>query len=1280
MRRTSRMLLKIVIALLVLLTLAVGGLRLALPYINDYRQPILDKISAITDIPTDIGHMEGKWEIFGPSFDLRDITLNTSVGKVTISRVTVALDVWDSLLNFRWQFRDLTFYQVNGDLDYAINNAEESEESSSSTDTLENIFFKQFDHFILRDSRISFLGLSGERVTLDVPRLTWINGRNRHRAEGEVSVTTSEGPHGLVQVRLDLRDEKELLDSGTVYLQADDINMLPWLSQWFKSNSGFDNAKFSLASWLYMKNGEIDSGDVLLSQGSANWHNGEHLHQLDVDNLAVHMSRQPNGWRLDVPALNLKTDGEQWPKGKVSLFWQPEATTESGDKLDELLRIRASDLSLSHINPLLPIFSFLTPDILDVWFHVKPQGDITQLALDIPLKQPEQIRFQGQWKNADWQQWKLLPGGNNTAGSIDGSLQSGTVSVALNQSTLPYDSVFRAPLEVSQANATLNWINNSQQFRLWGSNIDVQAKSLWANGGFDFTMPEGEQPWLSILAGIRVSDAGDAWRYFPEPLMGEPLVDYLSSAIVAGKSADDATLIFSGNPREFPYPEKNGLFEVYAPLTDVTFKFQPTWLPLTETTINLDFINDGLWMHAPTTKLGKVNGSNVDAIIADFGKEHLTVTADVNGEGLDVRDYMNNSPLKSSVGAALEEVEVTGNVSGRLHLDIPLNGENAIAKGDISLKNNRLHIKPIDSVMENVSGNFSFDNGDLVSEPLKAEWFKQPINLNFSTQQGAKNYNIDVGINGDWAIAKVPWIPKGLAEDLSGRARWKSDVKIVIPPKGSAEYGVTFDGDLKNVSSRLPTPLNKSAGVALPVNLKAKGDLNGFKVDGLIAGNQAINSQWVLTKNQVKLSRLAWQVGSKKIPKLPSDERLSIQLPALSGDKLMPMLASLSGSGNSGVAGKFVMPSKWSFTSPQLDLAGQYWRDVSVNVDNRANTTNVAIRGKEINARVNIRDNQPWRADIDYLYFNPKTERLFGENAKATNTKNTQARSKRNSRSSSALSFGKLPPMVIRCKECWAMGQRLGVVQADLRFRPDSLSLTNGLIDTNNAKLNFTADWIRSSAGSATRVDGKLSGEQFDHAMDYFGIFTPLKDAPFDVDFALTWQGDPWSPEVDTLNGQLTAKLGKGQVANAGGHAGQILRLLSFNALLRKLQFDFSDTFGKGFYFDTITGSVKFSNGIATTNDLLVNGLSADIAIDGSVDLVKQQLNLNAVVAPEISATVGVATAFVLNPLAGAAVFAASKVLGPLWNKVSLIRYKIDGNLENPVVNEVLRQPKGEES
>lgn len=127
---------------------------------------------------------------------------------------------------------------------------------------------------------------------------------------------------------------------------------------------------------------------------------------------------------------------------------------------------------------------------------------------------------------------------------------------------------------------------------------------------------------------------------------------------------------------------------------------------------------------------------------------------------------------------------------------------------------------------------------------------------------------------------------------------------------------------------------------------------------------------------------------------------------------------------------------------------------------------------------------------------------------------------------------------------------------------------------------------------------------------------------------------------------------------------------------MRKLQLDFRDTFSNDFNFDSIKGNAVINQGILTSKDLYIDGLVADIALNGDIDLVKRQINVEAVITPEISATVGVATAFVINPFAGAAVFAASKVLGPLWSKISVIRYRVSGSLDEPKIDEVLRQLK----
>ncbi len=122
-----------------------------------------------------------------------------------------------------------------------------------------------------------------------------------------------------------------------------------------------------------------------------------------------------------------------------------------------------------------------------------------------------------------------------------------------------------------------------------------------------------------------------------------------------------------------------------------------------------------------------------------------------------------------------------------------------------------------------------------------------------------------------------------------------------------------------------------------------------------------------------------------------------------------------------------------------------------------------------------------------------------------------------------------------------------------------------------------------------------------------------------------------------------------------------------------------SETLGEGFYFDSIRSTAWIKDGVMHTDDTLVDGLEADIAMKGSVNLVRRDLNMEAVVAPEISATVGVAAAFAVNPIVGAAVFAASKVLGPLWSKVSILRQIRPLTIPNKKVFPKPEKKKGKE-
>ncbi|HDP1636627.1 TPA: AsmA2 domain-containing protein YhdP [Escherichia coli] len=1265
MRRLPGILLLTGAALVVIAALLVSGLRIALPHLDAWCPEILNKIESATGMPVEASQLSASWQNFGPTLEAHDIRAELKDGgEFSVKRVTLALDVWQSLLHMRWQFRDLTFWQLRFRTNTPIT-------SGGSDDSLEashisDLFLRQFDHFDLRDSEVSFLTPSGQRAELAIPQLTWLNDPRRHRAEGLVSLSSLTGQHGVMQVRMDLRDDEGLLSNGRVWLQADDIDLKPWLGKWMQDNIALETAQFSLEGWMTIDKGDVTGGDVWLKQGGASWLGEKETHTLSVDNLTAHITRENPGWQFSIPDTRITMDGKPWPSGALTLAWIPEQDVGGKDnKRSDELRIRASNLELAGLEGIRPLAAKLSPALGDVWRSTQPSGKINTLALDIPLQAADKTRFQASWSDLAWKQWKLLPGAEHFSGTLSGSVENGLLTASMKQAKMPYETVFRAPLEIADGQATISWLNNDKGFQLDGRNIDVKAKAVHARGGFRYLQPANDEPWLGILAGISTDDGSQAWRYFPENLMGKDLVDYLSGAIQGGE-ADNATLVYGGNPQLFPYKHNEGQFEVLVPLRNAKFAFQPDWPALTNLGIELDFINDGLWMKTDGVNLGGVRASNLTAVIPDYSKEKLLIDADIKGPGKAVGPYFDETPLKDSLGATLQELQLDGDVNARLHLDIPLNGELVTAKGEVTLRNNSLFIKPLDSTLKNLSGKFSFINGDLQSEPLTASWFNQPLNVDFSTKEGAKAYQVAVNLNGNWQPAKTGVLPAAVNEALSGSVAWDGKVGIVLPYHAGATYNVELNGDLKNVSSHLPSPLAKPAGEPLPVNVKVDGNLNSFELTGQAGADNHFNSRWLLGQ-KLTLDRAIWAADSKTLPPLPEQSGVELNMPPMNGAEWLALFQK--GAAES-VGGAASFPQHITLRTPMLSLGNQQWNNLSIVSQPTANGTQVEAQGREINATLAMRNNAPWLANIKYLYYNPSVAKTRGDSTPSSPFPTTER-----------INFRGWSDAQIRCAECWFWGQKFGRIDSDITISGNTLTLTNGLIDTGFSRLTADGEWINNPGNERTSLKGKLRGQKIDAAAEFFGVTTPIRQSSFNVDYDLHWRKAPWQPDEATLNGIIHTQLGKGEITEINtGHAGQLLRLLSVDALMRKLRFDFRDTFGEGFYFDSIRSTAWIKDGVMHTDDTLVDGLEADIAMKGSVNLVRRDLNMEAVVAPEISATVGVAAAFAVNPIVGAAVFAASKVLGPLWSKVSILRYHISGPLDDPQINEVLRQPRKEKA
>ncbi|MBA1846765.1 DUF3971 domain-containing protein, partial [Escherichia coli] len=139
----------------------------------------------------------------------------------------------------------------------------------------------------------------------------------------------------------------------------------------------------------------------------------------------------------------------------LTLAWIPEQDVGGKDnKRSDELRIRASNLELAGLEGVRPLVAKLSPALGDVWRSTQPSGKINTLALDIPLQAADKTRFQASWSDLAWKQWKLLPGAEHFSGTLSGSVENGLLTASMKQAKMPYETVFRAPLEIADGQAT----------------------------------------------------------------------------------------------------------------------------------------------------------------------------------------------------------------------------------------------------------------------------------------------------------------------------------------------------------------------------------------------------------------------------------------------------------------------------------------------------------------------------------------------------------------------------------------------------------------------------------------------------------------------------------------------------------------------------------------------------------------------------------------------------------------------------------------------------------
>ncbi|WP_421230348.1 YhdP family protein [Aeromonas jandaei] len=1241
--------------LFVLLAMLVTLVRVGGPLLNQYRESLINSLLGDSQIKVSVDQIGLSWTQSGPALELQQLAVAPDSRRYTIKlgKAWVHLDFWRTLNQLKPVFGELILSDGDITLDFS-QPADDSPSGDPQQGALLRFLLTQLSTFDVHDTRLSITTALGDMRALDIAHLRWQNRGKRHQGVGKAYLINGVGESTLDLI-LDVEAPEARLDrlKGQLYLGANRLDISPMLAR-IHAGEPTITGLLDFQLWSDFANGQL--GNTLLAFGSNYliWKdpkNGD-MHRFGLDGGKIQLRRDGTDWQLASHNVTFKLDGKPWLQSRLQL-------ERIGDRVQGYL----PSIEFDKITQMSQLVSALYPTLCETLRQTNPQGSVQDLTL-LANANWQDLSLSGRFSKVRLKAWQDVPGMQDLNGEFWLTPTGGSARLALAKDTLDPARHFKEPIPVDSFSARLDWWRETQGWVIYGQDIALDNPDLTLASRFRLDL--FEHPFLALTGRIDVKNAGHAYRYFPLQVMDKELVDYLSGAIKGGK-AKGADLLWYGEFRDFPYEKGEGIFQVAVPLEQATYEFFPGWQPLTDLQIDLLFQNASLDMRSRSTKLGKASSDSVHAWIPDLAPGgHLYVDAQVQGEGKAISDYLQDSPLGSSVGQALEEIEVRGPLKGALKLDIPLDGESEVkASGDATFNNNKVRVTSLDLPLEKVQGRLEYDNEQTRFSNLKATLWNQPLTLNYQGRQHPDRYQVDLDFKGQWDSRRQPAAISSYGI-LNGRSNWGGKLGLTLPDDKPFSFQLGLDSTLQGMALDLPSPLAKSSGSRLPLTVIARGRDGSADIRAVLGADVDMQTRLVYGEGVPYLSRVrvdVGQPGARVLRDVPMLLAINQQEADVGGwlARLKQWLPSGNAPTGTAVVGPSFLPQEWWVDGrlARANIGSATIKATHFTVGPVNQATEVMLDSPDVMGviRIPVVANRPVDAKFARIYWSGKSEELSPDpDAKQDNA-----------------IMASIPWLKVSCVDCRFGELPLGEVKGELLPGANKVTLKDLDIRLAGSQLTGSVDWLADGNRMETRARGKLTSKNSELLLKRLGYTSPIGDAPGSLAFDLNWQDVPYRPNLPTLGGSANYQLEGGTLREVNDKGARLLSLLSLDSLLRKLRLDFRDVFDKGFYFESMSASAKIKQGVVDNQDFFMKGAAGNLRGEGIADLVRWRLDYELSFSPNLGGTLPVVAAFSITPVTGLYVLALSKLLEPVVDVVTRIDFRISGPLDDPKLIEAGR-------
>lgn len=668
-----------------------------------------------------------------------------------------------------------------------------------------------------------------------------------------------------------------------------------------------------------------------------------------------------------------------------------------------------------------------------------------------------------------------------------------------------------------------------------------------------------------------------------------------------------------------------------------------------------------------------INLSNVQAEIADIERNAvLTVNGLSKANGATYMSLINNTPLSYMLNNIFAEAQAQGDWVVPLSLEVPLlNSIDTKVAGSVNFSDAAMRFLPQAPLINSLSGKISFtEHGISINKPVTGQLLGGPVNIT-GALGGVKAKGL--GLSGQMTAAAIGQFVavKGM-HYIDGQLSYSGNLKQV-----QDHYQLELNSDTSAIAINLPAPFSKPAGekrnlqvlwsdedrINERINIKY-GDVVNFDLYhqknsqqgpyfhiaaiGVQQLAQAANTSGLSVYISYPLIDLDYWDNLLDEFSEPSSDR-----PTSSARELWPALSLLS-----------VQADQLRLLGTRLDQAvlrlhQKTDTDWSLNI--RSEQTSGTVKWQYINGKVSgiaqanfdqlsIGDDP---ADGNSLLPEPKeVDRTIDDNLD-------------------------IPALVLAANNLRVYGRSYGPLNLEgtrdgrhKLWQLDRLRLGH----KETALLKGTGQWRLTGANRGLQLNADIELSDLGAWLEDAGWHNIITGGEGLIKGKFEWLDLPWNTDKESINGNLHADLKNGRFDKLGSSTAKLLEVLSLQSITRlgKLDQGLGGIGKEGFPFDQLQGNMTINDGNVDIKDYKVIGSIGTILLQGKANIVRRDMDLDAVVVPNLDVSgAALAAGIAINPLVGLGAFITQWLLKEPLAKSMTVRYLVSGSWDDPQVKEV---------